>query len=161
MLDQYLFAVDLWNRTGELPEAGTRDSVPGRGWGLRAAGGWVPVTTPDGFGPLYRQGFLAAALVREAEGGTLSWTIAKRSDLVPLPLGPADASKDRSGDFLPTILGELARLECAHGGSPRDTWGGGTSVGGSPRLPGGRSSSLPEATVVAALQRFVLQPLFD
>lgn len=116
----------------------------------------MPVTTPDGFGPLYKQGYLAAALVSEANEGSLTWVIGKRSDLVPLPLGPADASKDRSGDYTSTILGNLAKLEAAKGCSSKDNWGGATSIGGSPRLPGGVGSKLTRAEVLDILNDFTI-----
>lgn len=79
--------------------------------------------------------------------------IGKRSDLVPLAVGPAE-QKRGSGDWSPTILGELARLECERGCPVAETWGGGTSIGGSPRRQGGSSSSLEEAEVLEVLKRF-------
>ncbi len=151
---EYLAVLDRWY-AGEVDETSRKE--PARGYGLKSTGGWVPVESPDGFGPLYDQGYLAVALVKEAASGSLEWVIAKRSDLVPLAIGPADSSPDRSGSYLPTLLGELATLEQGFTGcSPQENWGGGTSVGGSPRRAGGVGSLLDEKFVVRLLNRFTI-----
>lgn len=152
MLFGFLGVLDKWFETGEEPAA--LPPRPGRGYGLKDGGTWHAVETPDGFGPLYAQGYIAAALVTPANEGSSMWVIGKRSDLVPLPIGPADGSKDRSGDYLPTILGALARAEETKGVSSKDNWGGGTSIGGSPRLPNGIGSQLSEEEVLSILQKF-------
>lgn len=154
MLNGYLAVLDKWFETGEEPAP--QPPRPGRGFALKATGNWEPVQTPDGFGPLYEQDYLAAALVTPANQASYTWVIGKRSDLVPLPIGPADGSKDRSGDYLPTLLGELARAEETKGVSSKDNWGGGTSIGGSPRLPGGVGSKLSEAEVLDILNKFTI-----
>lgn len=79
-----------------------------------------------GFGSLYRRGWDGGILYKEAAGGTWTYTVAKRSDLSPLPIGPAT----KEG----TLLHRLSKEESG--------WGGGSSIGGSPRLEGGRSSVL-------------------
>lgn len=154
MLEKFLQRLDKFRQ--DYQDGPTPDTRSGRGYGLKATGTWEPVRTYDGFGPLYEQGYFAAALVTEANEGTSQWVIGKRSDLVPLPLGPADASKDRSGDYTQTILGELAKAEAAKGVKPQDNWGGATSIGGSPRLPGGKGSSLSEEEVLSILNQFVI-----
>lgn len=154
MLNGFLSVLDKWFETGEEPAP--QPPRPGRGFGLKAVGKWEAVQTPDGFGPLYEAGYLAAALVTPANEASYTWVIGKRSDLVPLAIGPADGSKDRSGEYLPTILGALARAEAEKGVSPKDNWGGGTSIGGSPRLPGGVGSRLSEAHVLEILNQFTI-----
>ena len=154
MLAGFMSRLDKWYEDGvENPRPAPR---PGEGYALKANGGWEWVTTSDDFAPLYNGGYLAAALVTPANEGTLTWVVGKRSDLVPLALGPADASKDRSGDYLPTILGELAKAEASKGIKSQDNWGGGTSIGGSPRLPGGIGSKLSKTEVFEILSRFTI-----
>jgi len=153
MLATFLEKLDAWYAGAEDEP---REERAGVGYGLKATGGWVPVKTPDGFGPLYAEGYLAAALVTPANDKSFTWVIGKRSDLVPLAVGPADSSKDRSGQYLPTILGTIAQAEHALGVAHSDNWGGGSSIGGSPRLPGGVGSRLSEEAVLAILNRFTI-----
>lgn len=85
---------------------------------LEAYKGLVMVKSA-GFGafePLYRAGY-TVVIVTDGEG---TFTVGKRSDLVNYPLGPV-AEKG-------TLLAQLAAFEPG--------WGGGSSIGGSPR-PGG------------------------
>lgn len=84
--------------------------------------------TCEGFGfqNIYERGYDAAVLYQRAADNSAQYTIAKRSDLVPLNIGPASDPT--------SALGRLAALEPG--------WGGGSSIGGSPRLPGGVSSRL-------------------
>jgi len=98
----------------------------------------MATTSGWGFPALYARGFDAAILVQPAAGGTHTYTIAKRSDLVNVPV------KD--------TLTNLASKEAG--------WGGGSSIGGSPRLEGGRSSSLTatevwEAFVPTSAEQFL------
>lgn len=79
-----------------------------------------------GFDVLYGEGFDIIVLCREAADGTTTYTVAKRSDLVRFPLGPGGDER--------SLIGRLNARE--------EGWGGGSSIGGSPRLEGGRSSSL-------------------
>jgi hypothetical protein len=154
LLDRYLSIVDRWI-AGAMDAEPYAPPRPARGWALGREGGWVQVDSRDGFADLYAAGFFAAALVSPAADGSSMWTIGKRSDLVPLALGPADLSPARSGDYTDTILGQLAKLEATeHGVASTANWGGGSSIGGSPRLPGGVGSRLVEAQVVEVLQRF-------
>jgi len=156
MLDSFLSRLDIWYETGIDPASPKpRD---GAGFALRAGAPiWEPVTTPNGFAPLYAAGYLAAALCSPAADGTLMWVVGKRSDLVPLALGPADLSTDRSGDYAPTLLGELARREAALGVTSQQNWGGGSSIGGSPRLEGGRGSQLSQDDVLAVLNAHIIR----
>lgn len=91
-------------------------------------GGWVMVVAEGNvFGTLYAEGITRAIWCRPLEAGTWAYTVARRSDLVAgFPVGPP-SQKD-------TILG---RLRAAEPG-----WGGGSSIGGSPRNADGSSSRL-------------------
>jgi hypothetical protein len=86
------------------------------------------IATCEGFGfsALYEDGYDGGILFQDAADGTRTYTVAKRSDLVNLAIGPVS----RPG----SLLAALAALEPG--------WGGGSSIGGSPRLEGGKSSSL-------------------
>ena len=97
------------------------------------------IGTCDGFGfmQLYAQGFDVAVLHKGATDGSRTYTVAKRSDLVRYALGPvADAG---------SLLGRLATREPG--------WGGGSSIGGSPRLAGGVSSRLSPEEVWTEVTR--------
>lgn len=131
----YMRVLDRWYDEGYEPAA--RPDRAAEGFAIGRDNVWVPVTSKDGFGDLYRRGFLAAALYTSAAEGSHAWTIGKRSDLVPLAVGPADRDPDRkAGDYADTILGRLARREAEVAGvSPLVNWGGGSCIGGSPRYP--------------------------
>lgn len=93
---------------------------------------------PSGFGELYRQGADVVCLTGPAADGSTRYTVGKCSDLVRYPLG---SQRDEG-----TLLYELNTREPG--------WGGGSSVGGSPRLAGGVSSRLsPEALWEIMLSR--------
>lgn len=95
------------------------------------------IATCDGFGfsQAYALGYEVVVLHKPAADGSTTYTIAKRSDLVNWPVGP---SSDPN-----TILGRLNALELG--------WGGGSSIGGSPRLPEGVSSRLTPDQVWAVV----------
>jgi len=97
----------------------------------------VLMGTCEGFGfpAAYDQGYDAAVLFTPAADGSTTYTIAKRSDLVGIPVGPVSDPQ--------SILGRLAALEPG--------WGGGSSIGGSPRLPEGVSSRLTPEQVWAVV----------
>ena len=87
------------------------------------------IARSDGFGaftPLYDAGYRVVALVSDAADGSCRYTVGKVSDLVAYPLGP--------GNDPESLLGRLNAREPG--------WGGGSSIGGSPRLEGGVSSRL-------------------
>jgi hypothetical protein len=82
-----------------------------------------------GFGAfevLYNKGYKIVGLCSEGSDGSTIYTIGKISDLVRYPLGP--------GNKPGSLLGRLNAREPG--------WGGGSSIGGSPRLPGGVASRL-------------------
>jgi len=87
------------------------------------------IARSDGFGafaPLYDAGHRVVVLVSDAADGSYRYTVGKVSDLVAYPLGPGNAKE--------SLLGRLNAREPG--------WGGGSSIGGSPRLEGGVSSRL-------------------
>lgn len=87
------------------------------------------IARSDGFGafaPLYDAGHRVVVLVADAADGSFRYTVGKVSDLVAYPLGPGNAPD--------SLLGRLNAREPG--------WGGGSSIGGSPRLEGGVSSRL-------------------
>ena len=86
-----------------------------------------------GFGQAYSAGYDVVVLYKPAADSSTTYTIAKRSDLVACPVGPVSDPQ--------SILGRLAALEPG--------WGGGSSIGGSPRLPEGVSSRLTPEQVWA------------
>jgi hypothetical protein len=89
-----------------------------------------------GFGELYARGYDGGILFKDAANGTRTFTIAKRSDLVDIPVGPV--SKEG------TLLHMLNGIEPG--------WGGGSTIGGSPRGEAGRSSSLTPGQVWEAVR---------
>lgn len=95
------------------------------------------LATCDGFGfsQAYALGYEVVVLHKPAADGSTTYTIAKRSDLVAWPVGP---SSDPN-----SILGRLNAIEPG--------WGGGSSIGGSPRLPEGVSSRLTPDQVWAVV----------
>ncbi len=106
-------------------------------------GGWVMV---EGNGPifmdLYQAGFTRIITHRPLEVGGWQYTVAKKSDLVPcFAVGPMS----KPG----TILATLADLEPG--------WGGGSSIGGSPRHEDGSSSKLSPEEVFQLVEGLVTQ----
>jgi hypothetical protein len=92
-----------------------------------------------GFTKLYDEGYDVVILTTKAADDSWRYTIGKVSDLVPYPLG----SQDSPG----SLLEALNKLEPG--------WGGGSSVGGSPRLEGGVSSRLPSTRVFTEAVRLL------
>lgn len=92
-------------------------------------GGWVMVEA-DSYGifeTLYRDGYNKAVVCQHLPDGSYKYTVAKKSDFVSdFPVGPV--SNEHS------ILFFLNNMEPG--------WGGGSTIGGSPRNPDGSSSSL-------------------
>jgi hypothetical protein len=138
--------------------AGPVKADPIKGFGWKPMYGWSPL--PDGlvggFKGLYDAGYLAGVLYTEAPGGTWQYTIGKKSDLVPLKLGPAEAKRG-SGDALNTILGHLFAAELSVPNTPvtvTSNWGGATSIGGSPRMPDGGGSRLKPVDVFEIVKQF-------
>lgn len=137
MLEGFLAKVTAYaNGTWQEPAARPERKSDGFGWSPKT--GWVPVTQVTGFDAVYGKGLLAGVLYMPMAGDTLMYTVGKRSDLVPLSIGPgALVRPPRSNDDyrVDTILGALALAELE--GNPEQShaanWGGATTIGGSPR----------------------------
>lgn len=151
--EKYLAIIDRWF-SGWEPEPAPEERSYG-GFAFSRENKWIPVTDNRSCDELYRTGFAAVALKAPAANGSWQWVVAKKSDFVPIMIGPADLSPDRSGNFLPTVLGQLAILERDRFGvPPQKNWGGGSSIGGSPRLEGGVGSRLLDSEVLEVLEMF-------
>ena len=89
---------------------------------------------------MYDNGRLAAVL----QFSPGNYLVAKRSDLVPLAIGPSvkPGTERADGDYADTLLGALARreIELNPEQSHSSNWGGGSSVGGAPRNEDGTNS---------------------
>jgi hypothetical protein len=109
----------------------------------------------DGF---YHQGAVLGFLYNQLPDGTWMYTVAKKSDLVAADLGPGSKVRPVTdiSQFEDTILGELGRAEQLKNPSQSlaHTWGGGTSVGGSPRNADGGSSRLTPDEVLSVFKQF-------
>jgi hypothetical protein len=94
----------------------------------------------NAFDQVYEAGHTRVVMWRRRADGSTAYTVGRRSDLVDgFPVGPA-------GDP-GTILGALAAREPG--------WGGGSSIGGAPRHPDGRRSSLQPDEVFAIVEDVV------
>lgn len=137
-----------------------RPEQPVRGYGWSPSKGWYPFEAEDGgFNALYATGALAGFLFFDAQEGTRVYTLAKRSDLVPLPIGPGSVcrpAKSSEDYLLGTILGRLGLLEMEENPaqSHQANWGGATSIGGGPRNPGGVGSVLTPEQVLGVCRSF-------
>jgi hypothetical protein len=155
MVDGYL------DGTLEKPaERSAFKSPPGKGFGWFFKTGWQPVESETGFDSLYATGFCIGFLYQEGRGGTKQYTVAKKSDLMPGDLGPGSLVRpvtDVSQFDTKTILGALAVAEQEK--NPQQDlaaqWGGGSSIGGSPRNKDGSYSVLTPDEVLKVFQRFV------
>lgn len=104
--------------------------------------GWVMARSDDFvFDLLYSDRYLKAIAYQELEGGTHRYTVGKGSELVGFPVGP----HSKEG----TILHALNEREPG--------WGGGSTIGGSPRNPDGSSSRLSPDEVFDIVDRLVRQ----
>ena len=93
-----------------------------------------------GFERAYAHGYSRVVLWSELRDGSTAYTVARRSDLVDdFPVGPPD----RPG----TILAALAAREPG--------WGGSSTVGGAPRHPDRRRSTLTPDEVFTLVEETV------
>jgi len=111
---------------------------------LHQGAGWVLARTAvglSGFRQLYQRGLRAAVLARPLPDGTTEYTLGKASEFV-------------TGFDVPRLLQRLALAELRQNPSqdPGHTWGGGSTIGGSPRNPDGSSSRLSWEQVVAVIE---------
>lgn len=143
---------------GEFNPATVRGEELSQGYGWNPQRGWFPVETREGFAGFYGAGAVLGFLHQPAANGTRAYTVAKASDLVAADLGPGSKARPVTSvdQFEDTVLGALGRAEQAANPSQSlaHTWGGGSSIGGSPRNADGSSSRLTPEDVLAVFQRF-------
>ncbi|MFA5813048.1 MAG: hypothetical protein WC862_00850 [Patescibacteria group bacterium] len=158
MLETFLVKVTQY-ANGEWQAPPARLERPSKGYAWSPKTCWQAVETKIGFDDVYNQGFLAGVLFTDAPNGTLMYTVAKRSDLVPLAVGPGATKRPPTSldDYRKdTILGQLAlkEIEVNPEQSHAANWGGASSVGGSPRNPDGSQSKLIPEQVLEICRRF-------
>ncbi len=142
----------------ELEDKPREQESTGFGWSART--GWQPVEVKYGFADFYKAGYVLGFLSQEAQHGTVMYTVAKASDLVAAPLGPGSTARpvtDVDQFDKETILGALGVAEQEKNPNQElsRTWGGGSSIGGSPRNADGSGSCLTPDEVLAVFKRFV------
>lgn len=147
------FADGTWQEPAARPER----LADGFGW--HPVRGWFTLTGVTGFDTAYGEGALVAVLYTDAPHGTRMYTVGKRSDLVPFPVGPGARARppQSAADYIEdTLLGRLALAELE--GNPEQAhaanWGGATTVGGSPRNPDGSQSRLTPEQVLEICKSF-------
>jgi hypothetical protein len=123
-----------------LPVSDTSPTLSRYSTWVLVDGGHTRSGRPAGESWFYRQGFERFVLCERIESGRYRYTLARRSDLV-------------AGFPLPSFYDSLNAAEAAARGtvlSPSDRWGGGSSIGGSPRSGGSVLSPEQVARVVEA-----------
>jgi len=148
LLDQCLERLDRWWAAGGPPDDPRFPPPPSPPDApleiLHRGAGWVLARTAvglSGFRQLYRRGLHAAVVAKPLPDGTTEYTLGKASEFV-------------TGFDVPRLLQCLAAAErCANPAQDgRHTWGGGSTIGGSPRNPDGSSSRLSGEQVVAVIE---------
>lgn len=137
-----------FNGTFAPPE---KRKSPGIAWASKDGKTFEQVETADGFEPLYKAGFRVAVVGQDLDNGTINWTVGKLP-LVGFPLGPA-----RGGSNPESLLGFLFAAEKAINPEQEDarSWGGGDTVGGSPRNEDKTSSRISVDKMGELVQEFV------
>jgi hypothetical protein len=107
----------------------------------QGTGGWVMVESQGWvFRTLYQDGYTKGVTFRQLDGGSWQYSVGKKSDLVQgFPVGP--------GSQEGTILKHLGDLEPG--------WGGGSSIGGSPRREDGSSSQMSPDQLFVAIEELL------
>jgi hypothetical protein len=118
----FLATLDNWFETGKEPSA--REDRPAPAFGLTADGELNDLGAVTGFEEVYKTCVVGVVMV-PGVGDTVGYTVGKVSDFV---------SYD--------IKAFLARCNEIESG-----WGGGSTIGGAPRLEGGKRSSLTRSQV--------------
>jgi len=148
LLDECLERLDRWWAAGgphDDPRFPPPPSPPDPPLEILHRGvGWVLARTAvglSGFRQLYRQGLHAAVVAKPLPDGTTEYTLGKASEFV-------------TGFDVPRLLQRLAAAErrANPAQDPRHTWGGGSTIGGSPRNPDGSSSCLSGEQVVVVIE---------
>lgn len=125
------------------------------GWNWTQEHGWRPFT-----GVADAQCYLVQIVYWQRPSDTFGYLIRKKSDLVPVNLGPAHKVGRRPAKSIldyreDTLLGQLALLELARNPaqSHNSNWGGATCVGGEARNQNESGSCLkPEEVLALAMQ---------
>jgi hypothetical protein len=136
-----LLALDAWFDAG-CPARPPPKRVGHRVEVIHDGGHWVLAVGQGvrSFAEVYQRGHRAAIIARELPSGTWEYTVGKASEFVP--------------NFpVPALLAALRAAERAANPSqsPATTWGGGSTIGGSPRNTDGSSSVLTAAQVTAVV----------
>ncbi len=102
---------------------------------------WIMVSTKvNAFPKLYREGYLRVVQFNAQEDGTIAYTVGKKSEFVEkFPVGPHSIKG--------TILHDLRSVEPG--------WGGGTTIGGAPRLASGERSKMQPLQVFKRIENIV------
>lgn len=139
LLEECLEGIDAFV-AGGMHWDGESEAVPYEVF-RRGTGGWVMVECQGWvFRTLYQDGYTKGVTYRQLPDGSWQYSVGKKSDLVQgFPIGP----HSREG----TILHHLANLEPG--------WGGGSSIGGSPRNADGSSSRLAPGEVFEAIEELL------
>jgi hypothetical protein len=118
--------IDTWYEEGEeaLPKPFSLPPAPA--FGLTQKGELVELESAADFAEVYAAGCVVAMMVPEGPEGTKGYTIGKRSDFVSYNVQ--------------AFLDRMNELE--------EGWGGGSTIGGAPRLDGGKRSDLPVEEVM-------------
>lgn len=111
---------------------------------LHDAGEWQLVEGAGvlGFVPLYEAGLRAAVVLRRLHDGTFEYAVGKASEFVDGFDVPAVLAALRDAELLANPEQDVDR-----------NWGGGSTIGGSPRNADGSASRLPPERVVALVER--------
>lgn len=156
MLEGMLEKLNLWHQGKFSPSPKSEELS--KGWAWSAQKGWFAVEVKGGMEGFYAAGAVLGFLYQKLPDGTFMYTVAKASDLVPAKLGPGSKVRPVTdiAQFENTILGHLGGIEQMKNPSQSlaHTWGGGTSIGGSPRNPDGSSSRLTPDEVLEIFQQF-------
>lgn len=154
MLEEMLRNISLWHRGEFTPPPEPLDVSDGWGWNPQR--GWFSLTSNNGMAGFYASGAVLGFLYNQLPDGTWTYGVCKASDLVATDLGPGSKVRPVTdvSQFEDTVLGALGKAEQLKNPSQSlaHTWGGGTSIGGSPRNEDRSSSRLPPATVLEIFQ---------
>lgn len=153
VLTACLQALDLWHAAGAPAQSPLFPPPPlpvADYTLLHDCGSWQMVSAPVGiavFQTLYAKGARAAVACCPLADGTTAYTVGKASEFV-------------AGFDVPAILRALAQaeLEVHPQQSAAHNWGGGSTIGGSPRNPDGSASRLTPKEVAQVVAQ-VLQDI--
>jgi hypothetical protein len=145
-LDQCIERLNHWLDAGAPLQAESMQvaEAPEPAFELLHDGGVWQLLKSDGgvntFAAAYRRGVFAAVVARPLADGSVEYTVGKASEFV------------RHFD-VPAVLAALATAELASHQDQRTdcNWGGGSTIGGSPRNPDGSASRLGPARVAAVI----------